>query len=387
MQRLRTNLIGLKALSLCGCQNLEFLPDSIHSLSTLRELDIRFCRKLESLPVLPSSLSILDVSFCTSLKTVSSSIPLVKQNWDDLFGGGYRCQNFLFFGCEMLDENARRVLMDEALFRILRSSTLVSKYGSDVRGFIPSAWPGSEIPWWFSHKSDESSICIKLPHPDRWYDSSSYLGLAFCLVLEFHDHKDFDEWEIYEKSVYMFPNGDSWKQGRCWPLYSLKDRVFDYFPYFAFNVFLLNSEYVYVFVDNTYGEFLRSNNGQIDSRGNKFPRAATGFTNKWGEFDEYIKAEEGSRCDDANGITGFTTPTATASFSFTFLDIQEEIAKIKKCGVHLLYRQEAERFGYVHQVDQSESSGDHEVVYSSDQDEEDKEEYENGGGESDSDEE
>ena len=126
-----TNLTGLKALGLRFCQNLEFLPDSIHSLNSLQELDIGFCRKLESLPVLPSSLSILDATFCTSLKTMSSSIPLVKQNWDDLVSRGYKYEEFKFFGCEMLDENTRIILMDEALFRILRYATLVSKYGAD----------------------------------------------------------------------------------------------------------------------------------------------------------------------------------------------------------------------------------------------------------------
>ncbi|GMN66664.1 hypothetical protein TIFTF001_035735 [Ficus carica] len=362
------NLTGLKALSLSVCRNLEFLPDSIHSLSSLQELDISFCQKLESLPVLPSSLSILDARCCTSLKTVSSSIPLVKQNWDDLFSGGYKCEDFLFIGCEMLDENARRVLMDEALFRILRSATIVSKYGSDVRGFIRSFWPGNEIPWWFSHKSDESSICIKLPHPDSWYDSSGYLGLAFCLVLEFH-HPMLTlinyNWAICGESVYMFPNGDSWKQRRYWFIDPQRDRVFSNYPC-AFDGSLTNSEYLCVFVDNTYGESLRSN--------------------KWEEFGKYIKAEEVSRCDDTNGIIGFTTPV-TASFSFSFLESHRQFSKIKKCGVHLLYRQEAERFGYVRQVDQSESSGEHEAVFCSDQDEEDEEEDDNGGRESDSDEE
>ena len=270
-----------------------------------------------------------------------------------------------------------------------------------VQGFNRISWPGSEIPRWFSHKSDESSICIKLPHPDRWYNSSSYLGLAFCLVLKFHDPMlTPDDWLLYGESVYMFPNGDSWKQRRnYWLFLSWRHYVcfsgqccgFDYDETSLEYVdgSLINSEYVCVFMDNTYGEFLRSNNGQIDSHGNKFPRTATvNFPEEHsGEFGEYIKTEEG-RFNVANGNTGFTTPTATASFSFHIKKKAQKLyAKIKKCGVHLLYRQEADRFGYVCQVDQSESSGDHEVVFSSDQDEEDEEEDDNSGGESDSDEE
>ncbi|GMN60519.1 hypothetical protein TIFTF001_029603 [Ficus carica] len=386
------NLTGLKLLSLRFCQNLEFLPDNIHSLSSLQELDIGFCRKLESLPELPSSLTKLDARFCTSLKTMSSSIPLVKQNWDDFFNEEYYSEEFIFLGCEMLDENARRVIMNEALFRVLRLATLYSKYGSDRSKFDlrlnRSFWPGSEIPRWFSHKSDESSICINLPHPDCWYNSSSYLGLVFCLVLEFHDPMltPNDHWQLYVhgESVYMFPNGDLWKQRERMSSYISFHYHYNYisdscsFSYDNTNEMnidgALRFEYLYVFMDNTYGEFLRSNNGQIDSHGNKFPRTATVDFQDSEAFGEYIKLAEEGRCDDANGITGFTSPTAAASFFFSLDEKYEKLVKIKKCGVHLLYTQEADRFGYVRQI-VSESSGDHEAVYSSEEsDQEDQDE-------------
>ncbi|GMN32204.1 hypothetical protein TIFTF001_044662 [Ficus carica] len=206
------NLTGLKLLSLSFCAKLKFLPDSIHSLSSLSILNIGFCRKLESLPVLPLSLTKLDARCCTSLKTVSSSIPSVKQNWDDLYNRGYSWESFEFLGCEMLDENARKVLMEEALFRILRFSTLFSKYGRGT--LFPkmnlSFWPGSEILRWFSHKSEGSSICINLPHdPDHQWYNSSYLGLAFCLIVEFKDLRICPHSMLHVDSTYMFPNGDS----------------------------------------------------------------------------------------------------------------------------------------------------------------------------------
>ncbi|GMN66672.1 hypothetical protein TIFTF001_035738 [Ficus carica] len=91
----------------------------------------------------------------------------------------------------------------------------------------------------------------------------------------------------------------------------------------------LNSEYVCVFMDKTYGKFLTSNNGRIDSLGDKFRRTATVDFHDSEEFEKYIKAEEG-RFNDANGITGFTTPTATASFSFHFDQDDLESVKINK---------------------------------------------------------
>ncbi|GMN65643.1 hypothetical protein TIFTF001_034710 [Ficus carica] len=326
------NLTGLKSLSLCFCAKLKFLPDSIHSLSSLYILNIGFCRKLESLPVLPLSLTKLDARCCTSLKTVSSSIPSVKQNWDDLYNRGYSWESFEFLGCEMLDENARKVLMEEALFRILRFATLFSKYGPG--GMSPelnrSYWPGSEIPRWFSQKSEGSSICINLPYPDHQWYNSSYLGLAFCLIVEFKDLVLSPAYSmLHVESTYIFLNKETSEKNINGSL---------------------NSEYVFVFVDNTYGEFLTFD-----------------FQEEyWEESGEYIKAEEGRF---NNEIAACTTCTATFSFSFSLDD--QKLAKINKCGVQLLYSKEAERFGYVYK-----SSGDEE-------EKEDDDDY-NGGGESDS---
>ncbi|GMN70062.1 hypothetical protein TIFTF001_039105 [Ficus carica] len=126
---------------------------------------------------------------------------------------------------------------------------------------------------------------------------------------------------IHGESVYMFPNGDSWKQRRNLGWFFIQFRYnHDYASQCCSFVYdetrevnidgALKYENVYVLMDNKYGEFLTSDNGQIDSQGNKLPRTATVDFDKWGEIGEYIKAEEG-RSDDANG-------PATASFSFHF---------------------------------------------------------------------
>ncbi|XP_024023440.1 disease resistance protein RML1A-like [Morus notabilis] len=383
------NLTGLEILSLNFCQNLEFLPDSIHSLSSLQKLRLAFCQKLESLPILPPSLSVLDARCCTSLKIVSSLMPLVKQNWDDLYDRGYKWEEFRFLGCEMLDENARKVLMDEALYRVLRFATLFSKYGPlcgdvddddynddddddvDYRLFRSGThicWPGWEIPRWFIHKSEESSICVHLPHPDQWYNSS-YLGLAACVLVGFNDilltAKPLSL-VVYWNSVYMFPNGDSWKQTRIMDFslsYVYRKASFSECSctldgkVFEKNIDdSLKSAYVFVFVDNTYGEFLTSKNGQLDANGNKSPCTGTVdlsiYSREWGN---YLKADE--RSFDANGNNGINR-TATASFSFDLCEDSQVFAKIKGCGIHFLYTQEAERFGFVQQIEFESSGGE-----------------------------
>ena len=54
----------------------------------------------------------------------------LKQNWDDLYTNKiFRLDKFLFIDCEKLDENARKLLMDDAQLRIFRFATFRSKYG------------------------------------------------------------------------------------------------------------------------------------------------------------------------------------------------------------------------------------------------------------------
>ncbi|GMN27574.1 hypothetical protein TIFTF001_041051 [Ficus carica] len=365
------NLTGLKSLSLSFCEMLKYLPDSIYSLSSLDSLDISFCQKLESLPVLPFSLAYLDAKCCTSLKTVSSSIPSVKQNWNYLYYRGYSWESFVFLGCEMLDENARKALMEEALFRILRFATVFNESRFPLNMHL-SYWPGSEILRWFSHKSEGSSICINLPHPHHQWYNSGYLGLAFCLIVEFKDLMLSPICSsLHVDSTYMFPTGDSWRERRNLDLpisYSSEESFWNgcyRFPYKETsekNVYgSLNSKYVFVFMDNTYGEFLTSDLQEEYSEE---------------EFGEYIKAEEGRF---NNEIAACTTSTATASFSFSLEEEYQSLAKINKCGVHLLYSQEAEMFGYV-----SESSGEEEEEEEEEDDDDDddeEEEEDDGGGE------
>ncbi|XP_010099047.2 disease resistance protein RML1A isoform X2 [Morus notabilis] len=306
------NLTGLKRLSLDFCENLEFLPDSFHCLSSLQYLSLTCCRKLESLPRLPLSLSFIEASCCTSLKKVSSSIDLVNQNWDDYFfnNGYFKWHVMRFLGCDMLDENARKVINEEVRFRILRFATLYSNLPLDIISTAHFHWPESKIPWWFSHKSDVSSLSINLPHPDQWYNNS-YLGLAACVILEIKDIISF--WRGYEilplycDYVYMFPNGNSWRRTRSGAFFvpfggvapnfcdccnSISTDGMDYRIHH--NPSMNNCQHVFMFADPTYGKFLELNDGQIDASGNMKNRNIISY------LGEYVKADQGSSDSDEN---------------------------------------------------------------------------------------
>ncbi|MED6210361.1 hypothetical protein PIB30_063390 [Stylosanthes scabra] len=67
------NLVALEELSLQGCRSLVFIPSSIGCLSKLRMLDLTYCESLESLPssIFNLKLTKLDLHGCSMLKTLS----------------------------------------------------------------------------------------------------------------------------------------------------------------------------------------------------------------------------------------------------------------------------------------------------------------------------
>ncbi|CAL2279848.1 unnamed protein product [Prunus armeniaca] len=139
-------LLSLEELYLRKCSILE-IPDGL--LSRLRLID---CKSVESLPELPPFLQRLEAQGCTSLKTVSSS-----------------------------------------------SSTALAQRRSSV--FITCS--GYEIPNWFSHQSEGSSIKIEL-RPD-WF-STDFLGFALSLVIALNT-KD-AKWEMEFGCRYNFKTSD-----------------------------------------------------------------------------------------------------------------------------------------------------------------------------------
>ncbi|GMN62932.1 hypothetical protein TIFTF001_032005 [Ficus carica] len=184
------HLYHLETLNLNMCEKIEFLPGSISSLNSLKELSICCCTKLKHLPDLPLHLQNLNANGCTSLETVSKSGTALAQLQDDSFQ--HSSGKFDFRNCLKLDQNARAIIVIEAGLRILKMATSPSK--DEERGVSETWCPGNEIPKWFSHQFESSSIEIKLP-PD--WCSTNFLGFALGVVVDFKKCDTDDNFEFY----------------------------------------------------------------------------------------------------------------------------------------------------------------------------------------------
>ncbi|KAK8589082.1 hypothetical protein V6N12_023488 [Hibiscus sabdariffa] len=163
------NIIGLEYLRLENCENLVCLPDNLFSViggasltgrsdiqkhgngfSSLKNLTLWECKRLEPLPELPPSLELLDAPDCTSLEDVSS----IKRHFQKVLGNDYQ-QAF------------------------------------DRENYFMACVTGSEIPEWFDFKSIGSSINIQLPL--EWCNNSSrgnFPGFVVSSVISFQDYSD-----------------------------------------------------------------------------------------------------------------------------------------------------------------------------------------------------
>ncbi|CAL2279855.1 unnamed protein product [Prunus armeniaca] len=234
------NLVALQELDLHDCKNLEVVPDELFCLTSLQVLDLNgteikslpasikqaaqlsvlllnHCKSLESLPELPPLLQCLQAEGCTSLKTVSSSTTALAQGWGKYkFSRGHK-EIYIYFDCIRLDENARNNIMGDAQLRIMRMATAWSKFkedkiekasfNSDEESNVRIRCCGSEIPKWFSHKSEGCSIKIELPRD--WF-STDFLGFALSLVVSCQEGY-YNTWYLSSGCKYNFKtsNGES----------------------------------------------------------------------------------------------------------------------------------------------------------------------------------
>ncbi|CAL9022937.1 unnamed protein product [Prunus brigantina] len=228
------NLVALRELDLSWTK-IKSIPASIKQTAQLSCLSLRHCKSLESLPELPPLLQCLKVHGCTSLKTVSSSSTAITQGWEEyIFSRGLH-EKHIFSDCPKLDANARSNIMADAHVRIMRMATASSKFKEDKieekiekvsfsaydsddeyesekeffgkRSLVAIRCWGHEIPKWFSHRSEGSSIKIELPRD--WF-STDFLGFALSLVVAY---KSYHPWkmkmEIGCKYNFKTSNGES----------------------------------------------------------------------------------------------------------------------------------------------------------------------------------
>ncbi|KAJ9675910.1 hypothetical protein PVL29_024736 [Vitis rotundifolia] len=161
------------------------IPASLSGLSRLRSLTLEYCKSLESLPELPSSVESLNAHSCTSLETFScSSSAYTSKKFGDL--------RFNFTNCFRLGENQGSDIVGAILEGIQLMSSipkfLVPDWGIPIPHNEYNAFvPGSRIPEWFRHQSVGCSVNIVLP--PHWYNAK-LMGFAFCAVLNFKGAMD-----------------------------------------------------------------------------------------------------------------------------------------------------------------------------------------------------
>ncbi|CAL9241827.1 unnamed protein product [Arabidopsis halleri] len=181
----RHGINGLSSVQrLCLSRNdFTSLPESIIYLYNLKWLDLKYCKQLTSLPMLPPNLHWLDADGCTSLRNIEKPLSLL------LAGTEQSHSTFIFSNCTKLDQVAKNGIVSFVRRKIqLMSDALVHKNkGSILDVLIKICYPGWQLPVWFDHRSVGSELKQNLP---RHWKEDGLTGIALCVVVSFKDYKD-----------------------------------------------------------------------------------------------------------------------------------------------------------------------------------------------------
>ncbi|CAH2078530.1 unnamed protein product [Thlaspi arvense] len=184
INKLPENISSLHSLR-CLClsrNNIETLPESIEKLYSLLSLDLKHCRKLSSLPLLPSNLQYLDAHGCVSLEKVAKpvTLPLVTERMHT---------TFIFTDCFKLNRAEQEGIVAQAQLKsqlLARTSLQHNHKGVVLDPLVAVCFPGSDVPSWFCHQRMGSSIETDLP--PHWCNRK-FIGASLCVVVTFKDHE------------------------------------------------------------------------------------------------------------------------------------------------------------------------------------------------------
>ncbi|KAL0791040.1 hypothetical protein Bca101_007286 [Brassica carinata] len=182
--KLPDNFSSLHSLrSLClSRNNIETLPESIEKLHCLLFLDLKHCRRLNSLPVLPPNIQYVDAHGCVSLEKVAKpvTVPLVTERMHT---------TFIFTDCFKLNRAEQEAIVAQAQLKsqlLARTSLQHNHKGLVLDPLVAVCFPGSDIPSWFCHQSMGSSIETNLlPH----WCNNKFIGASLGVVVTFKDHE------------------------------------------------------------------------------------------------------------------------------------------------------------------------------------------------------
>ncbi|XP_031286854.1 disease resistance protein RPP2B-like isoform X2 [Pistacia vera] len=153
--------------------NFVSLPGSINHLSKLEFLLLDGCKRLRSLPELPSNVISIYVDDCVALETTSNALRLCYSTLSE-----FSCLNCLKLICcnNLASSMPKEFLKAMAKPKERLRFEPINQFGMVI--------PGGEIPEWFQHQSETSSIKIERP-----LDScdNKMVGYAVCCVFYVHE--------------------------------------------------------------------------------------------------------------------------------------------------------------------------------------------------------
>nr|POE52864.1 disease resistance protein rml1b [Quercus suber] len=150
------DLKKLFQLDLNGCKNLVKLPENLGNLESLEEL-----HDLRLLPELPLNIKYFEANDCTLLET----LPFRPE---DVFSPHL----FLINSVKLIENQSFGDMLSTMLARYIQSPYYLS-----YQNFII---PRSEIPKWFNHQSEGTSLNLQGP--------SDITGIAMCVVFAIRPH-------------------------------------------------------------------------------------------------------------------------------------------------------------------------------------------------------
>ncbi|XP_042483025.1 disease resistance protein RPV1-like [Macadamia integrifolia] len=158
-----------------GKNNFCSLSTRINHLPQLRLLDLGKCTRLQSLPELPSSLSILNASDCICTARLPDLSNL------------HNFPSLLFINCHKLIEIQTKTSTRNLLQGLLERGMKLDIF-----------FPGNEVPDWFIHQCVGPSISFELPPCNH-----KILGLTVCAV--YATNKEADKVTVFDGDKHTGP--------------------------------------------------------------------------------------------------------------------------------------------------------------------------------------
>ncbi|CAH8314856.1 unnamed protein product [Eruca vesicaria subsp. sativa] len=175
LRRGTNRISSLQRLCLSRNDVITDLPIDISLLCHLKLLDLKYCKNLTSIPLLPPNLELLDAHGCGKLKTVATPVGILK-HVEKVHS------KFIFTNCNSLEQSAKNSITTYAQRKSQLDALRCYKEGHASEPLFITSFPGSEVPSWFDHRMIGSTLKLKLP--PHWCDNR-LSTIVLCAVVAF----------------------------------------------------------------------------------------------------------------------------------------------------------------------------------------------------------